>query len=223
MRINSIKSCSWVLAALLMLPAPALYLAAQQTNSLIISGQRGSAKVIQVDGRNYVDVEGLSRLTNSSVSFNGNQIVLTLPPGAADTTTPGAPGTSFSKDFVTAGIEAMAQIREWRTALKNAIERSLPLSDDWLAGYRAQAQQSLRLASVAASTSADKNALPFLTNEFNNMQKLSDKYLQLTASRTYIAPNSLDIDPLDQKIRTCAHSLASMATTNQFVDDGSCH
>jgi len=52
---------------------------------------------------------------------------------------------------------------------------------------------------------------------------LKDKYLQLTASRTYIAPNSLDIDPLDQKIRTCAHSLASMATTNQFVDDGSCH
>lgn len=223
MPINSIKSCSWVLAALLMLPAPALYLAAQQTNSLIISGQRGSAKVIQVDGRNYVDVEGLSRLTNSSISFNGNQIVLTLPPSAADTTTAGAPGTSFSKEFVTAGIEAMAQIREWRTALKNAIERSLPLSDDWLAGYRAQAQQSLRLASVAAYTSADKNVLPFLTNEFNSMQKLSDKYLQLTASRTYIAPNSLDIDPLDQKIRTCAHSLASIATTNQFVDDGSCH
>jgi hypothetical protein len=223
MRINSIKSCSWVLAALLMLPAQALYLAAQQTNSLIITGQRGSAKVIQVDGRNYVEVEGLSRLTNGSISFNGNQIVLTLPSATADTTTPGAPGSGFSKDFVTAAIEAMAQVREWRTALKNAIERSYPLSEDWLTGYRAQAQQSLRLASVAAYTSADKNALPFLTNEFNNMQKLSDKYLQITASRTYIAPNSLDTDPLDQKIRACAHSLASMATTNQFVDDGSCH
>jgi hypothetical protein len=220
---NSIKTWCWVLAALLILPALALSLAAQQSNSLIITGQRGSAKVIQVDGRNYVEVEGLSRLTNGSISFNGNQIVLTLPPATADTTTPGAPGTGFSKDFVTAGIEAMAQIREWRTALKNAIERSFPISDDWLAGYRAQAQQSLRLASVAANTSADKNALPFLTNEFNNMQKLSDKYLQLTATRTYIAPNSLDTDPLDQKIRTCAHSLASMATTNQFVDDGFCH
>jgi hypothetical protein len=102
-------------------------------------------------------------------------------------------------------------------------DRGSQVSEDWLASYRAQAQQSLRLASVAANTSADKNALPFLTNEFNNMQKLNDKYLQLTASRAYIAPNSLDTDPLDQKIRTCAHSLASMATTNQFVDDGSCH
>jgi hypothetical protein len=223
MRISSIKSRWWVLAALLILPALALSLAAPQSNSLSVAGQPGTAKVIQVDGRNYVDVESLARLTKSSVSFNGNQIVLTLPPATADTTTVGAPETGFSKDFVTSGIEAMAQIREWRTALKNAIEHSLPLSEDWLASYRAQAQQSLRLASVAANTSADKNALPFLTNEFNNMQKLNDKYLQLTASRTYIAPNSLDTDPLDQKIRTCAHSLASMATTNQFVDDGSCH
>jgi hypothetical protein len=54
------------------------------------------------------------------------------------------------------------------------------------------------------------------------MQKLSDKYLQMAKSMTYIEPNSLESDPLDQKIRTCAHSLASMATANQFVDDGSC-
>jgi hypothetical protein len=220
---NFNKSWCWMLAALLIMPATALFLAAQQTNSLIITGQSGFAKVIQVDGRNYVDVESLARLTKSLVSFNGNQIVLTLPPATADAATPGAPGTGFSKDFVTAGIEAMAQTREWRTALKNAIERSFPISEDWLADYRVQARQSLRLASVAANTSADKNALPFLTNEFNNMQKLSDKYLQLAVSRTYIAPNSLDTDPLDQKIRTCAHSLASMASTNQFVDDGSCH
>jgi len=116
----------------------------------------------------------------------------------------------------------MARVREWRAALKNAIERGYPLSENWLATYRAQAQQALRLASVAVNTTADKNALPLLTNEFNKMSKLSDKYLQMTMSMTYIAPNSLDTDPLDQKIRTCAHSLASMATANQFVDDGSC-
>jgi len=39
---------------------------------------------------------------------------------------------------------------------------------------------------------------------------------------TYIAPTSLDSDLLDKKIATCAHSLASMATANQFVDDSSC-
>jgi hypothetical protein len=85
----------------------------------------------------------------------------------------------------------------------------ISLSEDWLSAYRNQAQQVVRLAAVAASTPADKNAEPFLTNEFNNMRALKDKYLQMTKSRTYIDPNSLDNDPLDQKIGTCAHSLAS--------------
>jgi hypothetical protein len=152
MRISSIKSRWWVLAALLILPALALSLAAPQSNSLSVAGQPGTAKVIQVDGRNYVDVESLARLTKSSVSFNGNQIVLTLPPATADTTTVGAPRTGFSKDFVTSGIEAMAQIREWRTALKNAIERSLPLSlTSALAGANCFVCKGLSFHSVTMS------------------------------------------------------------------------
>jgi hypothetical protein len=43
--------------------------------------------------------------------------------------------------------------------------------------------------------------MPFLTDEFNNMRALIDGYLQMT--KTHIDPNSLDNDPLDQKIRTC--------------------
>jgi hypothetical protein len=221
MRIRSVKT-RWALAAVLILPTLAISLAAQHSDSLVIAGQPGSAKVIQVEGRNYVEVEGLARLTHSSIRFNGNQIVFTSPSATADAATPAAPAAGLSKDFVTASIEAMAQVREWHAAFKNAIERGYPLSEDWLAGYRAQAQTALRLALVAANTTADKNALPLLTNEFNNMGKLSDKYLQMTKSMTYIAPNSLETDSLDQKIRACGRSLASMAAANQFVDDGSC-
>jgi hypothetical protein len=221
MRIYSIKPWG-ILGGLLILAATEASLVAQQANSLIIVGQAGSAKVIQVDGRNYVEVEGLARLTNSSVNFNANQIVLSMPGSAGDSSASAAPTAGFSKDFVTAGIEAMAVVREWHAALRNAVQRGYPLSDEWLAAYRNQAQKAVRLASVTVNTSADKSVLPFLTNEFTNMQKLSDKYLQITKSRTYIPPDSLDGDPLDRKIVTCAHSLASMATTNQFVDDGSC-
>jgi hypothetical protein len=210
------------LAALLVPAAMAVSLLAQQTSSLMIAGQPGSAKVVQVDGRNYVEVEGLARLTNSSMSFNANQIVLTMPGSAVDASASATPAVGFSKDFVAAGIEAMSQVREWRAALSTSIQRSYPLSEDGLAAYRDQARKALRLASVAVNTPADKSVLPFLTNEFNNMKQLSDKYLQMTKSMTYIEPNSLGSDPLDQKILTCAHSLASMATANQFVDDGSC-
>jgi hypothetical protein len=224
MHIHSVKSIKtwWALAALLILPALAFSLAAQQSKSLIIDGQPGSAKVIQVGGRNYVEVEGLARLTNSSISFNGKQIVLTMPGATSDAPTPASPTTGFSKDFVTAVIEAMAQMREWHAAVKSAIQSSYPLTDNWLATYRSQSLQALRLASVAVNTTSDKDALPFLTNQFERMRKLSDKYLQMTKSLNYIAPDSLDTDPLDQKIRACTRSLASMATANQFVDDGSC-
>jgi len=221
MQIQSIKM-RWPLTALFILLALALSLAAQQSNLLIIVGQPGSAKVIQVDGRNYVEVEGLVRLTKSSMSLNGNQIILTLPGSSTEAPTPSASAAGFSKDFVAAGMEAMAEMREWHAALKNAIDRSYPLAEDWLTAHRAQAQQALRLASLAANTDADKNVFPFLSNEFNNMRALSDKYLQMSKSMTYIAPGSLDSDPLDQKMRACGRSLASMAAANQFVDDGSC-
>jgi hypothetical protein len=208
------------IAKFLILPYLALPLFAQHVDSLSISGQTGSAKVTQVNGHNYVEVEGLARLTNSSVSFKANQIIFTLAGANANVPAPEAPG--FSKDFVTAGIEAMAEQREWRAALKNAIESNYPLTENWLSGLRARAQQALSIAAASTSTAADKSALPFLANQFNNMSKLSDKYLKMTVSMTYIDPKSLDNDPLDLKILACTHSLASMATSNQFVDDGSC-
>lgn len=218
----------WTLATLLTVPALALTLAAQQTSSLLISGQQGSAKVIQVQGRNYVEVEGLAKLTNGSLSFKGNQIVLTLP-GSDGTPPPPADGNAaatspagFSKDFLNAGIEAMAQVREWHTALRTAIERGLPLAQDWLGAYAANARQSLRLASVAINTDSDKDAYPFLASQFNNVKNLSDKYVAMAQSMNYIAPNSLQSDPLEQKIQACGHSLSTMASSLQIVDDGSC-
>jgi hypothetical protein len=213
---------SFLSAVLLILPGLEFSLFGQESDSLSITGQEGSAKVVQVDGHNYVEVEGLARLTNGSVNFNGNRIVLTLPGTDANLPTPPAAPTGFSKDFVTAGVEAMAQQREWRAALKNAIERGYPLTENWLSALRAKAQQSLRIASVSTNAAADKNALPFLTNQFNNMSRLSDKYLKMSVSMSYIDPKSLDNDALDQKIIACGHALASMATANEFVSDGSC-
>jgi hypothetical protein len=101
------KIC-WASSAVMIIPALALAFAGQQSTSLSIAGQTGSAKVIQVDGRNYVEVEAFARLTNGSISFNGNQIVLTLPGASADVTPPDPPAMTFSKDFVRAGIETMA-------------------------------------------------------------------------------------------------------------------
>lgn len=116
----------------------------------------------------------------------------------------------------------MREILEWHAALKYAIERGYPLSDEWLGYFRRQVESSLKRLEAAASTDMDQKTVPLLASEFDRMNALTDKYLKITASRDYLAPSSLSSDPLEQKLLTCWQSLSSMASSNQFVDDGSC-
>lgn len=221
------SSAPLILITLLIVPALTLSLPAQESRTLIVSGQPGHVTVIQVNGRSYADLEALARVVNGSLSFNGNQITLTLS-GAVSTPPPadasGNPATNpgLSKGFLKAGIEAMFVVREWHSALANAIQNGFPIAATWLADYRNRAATGLRLASVAASTDSDHNAFQLLTNAFNLMDKLSNQYLASIQSRNYIPPDSLANDPLDQKLLNCGHSLASMVASGQFVDDGSC-
>jgi hypothetical protein len=225
---EKLLSAGLMLAALLALPGLALSLAAQQNGTLIISGQPGHAPVLQINGRSYVDIETLARLTNGSLGFKGNEITLTLPAFAASTTTVAPPAnqlanSEFSKNFLNAGIEAMSVIREWRGALVNAVQNGYPVTDGLVAGYQAQAAKNFRLASVAASTDSDRSAFQLLSNELDNMQKLSNKILAARKNMNYISPDALKDAPLDQQILSCARSLASMAASGRFQDDGSCH
>jgi hypothetical protein len=76
---NMPVSPSLMLALLLALPALALSQSAQQHPTLTITGRPGLATVVQVDGRPYIGVEALASLSSGSLSFNGTQIILTLP------------------------------------------------------------------------------------------------------------------------------------------------
>ena len=222
---NTIRTSAMLLTILLL---PLLVLLAQATSALLVEGQQGQARVIQVQGKNYVEVEGLTRITGGSLRFAGNQITLTLPSGR--NTIPqteqsaSAPerAVGLSRPFLTAGIESMREILEWHAALKTGIERGYPLSDVWFGNFRRQVQSNLKQAEAAASTDMDRRALPLLTNEFTTMDELTDKYLKIAARRDYLAPDALNSDPMEQKLLTCWHSLASTASSNQFVDDGSC-
>jgi hypothetical protein len=210
------------LTSLLFLCLSGLFLAraAQQNRTFTVAGHSGEIPVAEMGGRSYVEIEALSRLANGSLSFKGNQIVLTLrPPNASSSATP-APG--FTKEFLRAGIEQMSVIREWRSTLITAVQRGFPITDDWMTSFRDRAQHNLRLVSLAASSESDKNAVQLLTNELNNMQQLSARFVDANKSRTYIRPDALDNDPLDRRIQNCGHSLAAMAASGQFVDDGAC-
>lgn len=213
-----------VVVVSIFIPAFFLAQAAQKSRTFVITGHPGEVAVIERDGHAYVEIEALARMTIGSLSFNGNQIMLTLPGAAAPA--PAAtqpPPSGFTKDFIRAGIEEMAAIREWRSTLRNSVQRGYPVTEDWVDAYRARAEQSLRLVSVAATTESDRDAVQLLTNEFNNMKKLSDRFLEAEKTRTYISPESLNNDPVDQKILNCARALVAMAANGQFANDGSCH
>jgi len=235
------QSFAWMLAGLLLAASGTVVAQnANQNRTLIVNGQSANVPVIQVNGRSYVDLEALAGAVNGSLSYSGNMIALTLPgPPAgspANTNTTSANSTSapapaaapasnpgFSQAFLTAGIEQMSTLREWHTALATAIQNGIPVDANWLAPYRNQAATNLRLASVATQTNSDRRAFQLLTNEFQNMAKLADRYIAKRANLSYISPNALQNDDLNQRIVACGHSLGSMAASGQFLDDGSCN
>src|SRR5277367_1524121 len=237
-------SSSTALLFVLLLSVPVLVLAqaAQVNRTLIVNGQAAQVTVVQINGRSYADLEALAQAANGLLAVQGNQIMLTLPGGSNGSATspslspsptsapaaaaappnnpPATPG--LSKGFRTAAIEAMSVVREWHSALANAIRNGFPINGGWLAGYRSQAVEALRLTSVAESTDSDRSAFQSLTNGFNFMDTLSNQYLATRQSLNYISPNALKNDPLDQKLLNCGHSIGSMVASGQFVDDGSC-
>jgi hypothetical protein len=226
------------LVALLLIATPVmLSQGSSPKRTLIINGQSTQVPLIQVNGRSYVGLEALADAVHGSLSYSGTMVALSVPMGLANSAPSGANSVTsapasvqgmpsnpgFSRGFLNAGIEQMSTLREWHTALATAIQNGIPLSAGLLAPYRAQATTNLRLASVAATTPSDRSAYQLLSNEFENMAKLSDKYINKRANLTYISPDALERDELNQRIIACGHSLGAMAASGQFVDDGSCN
>jgi hypothetical protein len=193
----------------------------RQSKTLALAGHPGEILVTEMGGHSYVEIEALGRLANGSLSFSGSQILLTLHPSSENTST-STPAPGFTKEFLRAAIEQMSVIREWRSTLMSAVQRGFPITEDWMKTFSDRAQHDLRLVSVAASTESDKNAFQLLTNEFNNMKKLSDRFVEANKSRTYTPTDALDQDPLNGKILDCGRSLAAMAAAGQFVHEVSC-
>jgi hypothetical protein len=214
------------LAACLAIPRLALAQVPRQSPTLGVTGYPGQVAVLQTNGKSYVEIESLARLTHSSMSFRDKQIILTFSPSAVNTAIPEPiepPRPGFSKDFLKAAIEEMTAIREWRIAIVNAVQSSFPVTDDWVAGYRRAADSKLALTSAAITTDSDRSGFALLSNESSMMRALSEKYLALRRNLTYIAPDSLDNDPLDKQILSCARGLSSMAGSGQFEDVAVCH
>jgi hypothetical protein len=83
---------------------------------LLVNGKSTSAVVLQLDGRSYIDIETLAQITNGSVKFEPNQVVLTIPNSNFDANSPQTTA-ALSKDFASAAIATLADMKEWKGVL----------------------------------------------------------------------------------------------------------
>jgi hypothetical protein len=199
--------------------------AAAPSATLTVSGHPGQIPVVQIGGHSYIEVDALARLTQSAIAYRAGGVLLTLStPKPVDVPTPVAkPKVGFSQPFLTAAIEEMTVVREWRIALLNAVQNNYPINEDWMSQYRRNADSKLALVSAAAVTEADRQGYPLLANEFANMAKQGDRFLTMRKNLQFIATFSLDQDALDQQILACSRGLAGLASSGQFEDVPSCH
>jgi hypothetical protein len=226
------KSSPLIVGPLLMTLLLASAQTQRQREMLSIQGYPGEVNVLRSQGHVFVDVQELARITNGSLSFENNRIVLAIPPNdGSQGTLDEARKDRFSAAFRRAAIEAMASIREWGGMLQVIVENGYPvgkaMAGNTIRAYQGRAADSIALAAAAASTDSDNRGIELLRNEFNNLQVWADSFVNarnsLSAASISVSENPLNSDPEAQKIVACGQFLAQMFAGGGFQDDATCH
>src|ERR1019366_5261811 len=143
--------------------------------------------VIRYQGRVFVDAQALAQITNGSLSFEKNRIILTLPsPDGSSSSDEAHTSGFFSRPFIKAAIEAMASIREWGGTLQAVVQNGYPVGNttagNTIMAFEGRAADSVALASAAASTDSDYRGFELLKNEFKNVRAWADGYVKARIS-----------------------------------------
>jgi hypothetical protein len=222
----------FMIAVLLMMVVMASAQTRREEETLTIQGFAGEANVVRLQGRVFVDLEDLVRITNSSLTFERGRTILTLPHvDDSESTADGAGQSGFSRPFTRAAIEAMASIRQWGGMLQAIVENGFPLgkgsAGNTITAYQGRAADSVSMAAAVASTDADYHGLELLRNEFNNAQAWSDSYVRarnsMSAADMTMSEHPVDNDEEAQKIISCGQYLAQMFAAGTFQDGAACH
>ena len=215
----------------LLMVAMAMAQSQREREALSVQGYQGQASVIRYQGRVFVDAQALAQITNGSLSFEKNRIILTLPRPDGSSSSDDAHTSGFSRPFVKAAIEAMASLREWGGMLQVIVQNGYPvgkaMAGNTIRAYQGRAADSVALASAAASTDDDHRGLELLRNEFNNVQAWAESFVDarnsLSAADLSMSESQINDDSEAQKIIRCGQFLAQMFASGNFQDDAACH
>ena len=206
---------------------------AKPGKALVVNGKTVSGQVTEINGHSYVDIETLAQITNATVAVEPNRIVLTIPasaaaaaPATSATSATSASPEGISRDFAAAAVSTLADMREWRATVSMMITYGLVVSSSWSSDYRDRVQADISQTAVAATTDEDRNALPLLHNEFDQLNAWADEVnaarQSLNGAKT-VDPNALKNDPALEKLTQCGRFLNGMIVSRAFSDNASCH
>ncbi len=150
-----------IVLAMLVLPVLVWSQDAQQNLTLTVAGQAIQIPILQMNGKSYVDIDALARLTNSSLSLKGNQIILT-PPGSAPSLPPTAAEPSAASGQLTL-VAAKGQPSGPEPA--DAPEQAKPAaSDQKPAAPESEESRTAALAKAAQNPVANLISFPLQNN-----------------------------------------------------------
>jgi hypothetical protein len=208
-----------------------------ESRKLVVNGKAISAPVRRIDGRSYVELEGLAQATNGTLTFGDNQIILTIPaanaarPATASAQAGPAPVAPqnrdrLSREFASSANLAVSDMREWKGAMATMVAYGRAVEGNWATEYRNRVTADVTQASVAAITDGDRNALGLLNSQFSNLSNWASAILSerqaMDGART-VDPSSLASDQTLQRITDCNRFLNSMLVSGTFSDDAVCH
>jgi hypothetical protein len=234
-RYSMVRITKRMLLVVLALPMMAVMATAQaaqmqrQGLTMTVPGYPADAPVVQLQGRSFVDVQDLARITNGSLKFERDRIILTLP-GCDSSKPAGDDKSGFSRTFMRAAIEAMASIREWGGMLMVTVQNGYPtgntMAGNTVMAYQGRAADRVAFASSAASTDSDYRGLELLRNEFNSVQAWANSFVKarssMSAANLTMSENALNNDQDVQKMVRCGQFLAQMFAGGTFQDDAAC-
>lgn len=201
-------------------PEPAA--AGQRRLALVVNDRSAPDAVIEIDGRSYVELGALARVTNASVSVQRNRVVVSMPNASTGDTAQNP--DELSKQFARAAIVELARTRAWKETVMLAIQLGVP-AGSWSGDYRRQAEESLMLAGVAASTPGDLKTMELLQREFAYLDQWDNGMATTRAAmiaNQSIDPNALQNDSQLGRISACQDFLSTVIVNGMYADDPSC-
>jgi hypothetical protein len=200
-----------------------------ESKVLVVNGKTVGTELKQINGHSYVDIESLAQILNGVVTVEPGRVLLTLPvsrPTDSASSAPPPPTPRLSRDFASASVGLLADMREWRGAIGTMITFGLVVSDAWSQQYHDRVEAELDQAALVATTESDQAALPLLRNEFDKLTAWASDVMAarqaLNGAKT-VDPNALKNDPSLAKITECSRFLNSMIVSGTFSDNAACH